>query len=165
MRNKPVAGSRSTLPYIAAYDMIGPSFTGSGVPTRPRIANACAMGEWSASGYVLGWDAVVLRLQMLVIPIRVVNVNHYRISSEKIEVLSYDWCFAAGFLEQPSQNPHHSELAWILNCSTSFGNLTRMTQFKEKVAHSAYVSAGLLNYPVLMAADILLYSIPMMLFG
>ena len=56
-----------------------------------------------------------------------------------------------------SQNPHHAELAWILNCCTAYGDLTRMTQFKDKARTSKYVSAGLLNYPVLMAADILLY--------
>ena len=56
-----------------------------------------------------------------------------------------------------SQNSHHTELAWILNCCTAFGDLTRMTQFKEKSRGEKYVSAGLLNYPILMAADILLY--------
>jgi len=56
-----------------------------------------------------------------------------------------------------SQNPHHTELAWILNCCTRYGDLTRMTQFKEKSARTAGITAGLLNYPVLMAADILLY--------
>jgi tryptophanyl-tRNA synthetase len=56
-----------------------------------------------------------------------------------------------------SQNPHHAELSWILNCCTAYGDLTRMTQFKDKAQDSDFVSAGLLNYPVLMAADILLY--------
>jgi len=57
-----------------------------------------------------------------------------------------------------SQNPYHSELGWILNCFTSMGELNRMTQFKEKSARqSEIISAGLFDYPVLMAADILLY--------
>ncbi len=52
----------------------------------------------------------------------------------------------------------HAELAWILNCYTMFGELSRMTQFKDKSAkHSDNVNAGLLTYPTLMAADILLY--------
>lgn len=52
----------------------------------------------------------------------------------------------------------HSELTWILDCFTYFGEMSRMTQFKEKSAeHSESVSVGLFNYPVLMAADILLY--------
>lgn len=53
----------------------------------------------------------------------------------------------------------HSELTWILDCFTSFGEMSRMTQFKEKSSeHSENVSVGLFNYPVLMAADILLYN-------
>lgn len=52
----------------------------------------------------------------------------------------------------------HSQLAWILDCYTQFGELSRMTQFKDKSQkHSDNVNAGLFTYPVLMAADILLY--------
>lgn len=52
----------------------------------------------------------------------------------------------------------HSELAWVLSCNTYFGELSRMTQFKEKSQkHSENINAGLFTYPVLMAADILLY--------
>ncbi|MBQ7334885.1 MAG: tryptophan--tRNA ligase [Clostridia bacterium] len=52
----------------------------------------------------------------------------------------------------------HAELAWILNCYTMFGELSRMTQFKDKsTKHADNVNAGLFTYPVLMAADILLY--------
>lgn len=52
----------------------------------------------------------------------------------------------------------HAELAWILNCFTYMGELNRMTQFKDKSAkHSDNINAGLFTYPVLMAADILLY--------
>ena len=52
----------------------------------------------------------------------------------------------------------HSELAWILNCSTYMGELNRMTQFKDKSSrHSQNINVGLFSYPVLMAADILLY--------
>ena len=57
-----------------------------------------------------------------------------------------------------SQVPEHSQLAWILNCYTQFGELSRMTQFKDKSAkHADNVNAGLFTYPCLMAADILLY--------
>lgn len=54
----------------------------------------------------------------------------------------------------------HSELTWILDCFTGFGQLSRMTQFKDKSAKltTDRISVGLFNYPVLMAADILLYS-------
>ena len=52
----------------------------------------------------------------------------------------------------------HAERAWILNCFTMFGELSRMTQFKDKSArHADNINAGLFTYPVLMAADILLY--------
>ncbi len=52
----------------------------------------------------------------------------------------------------------HAELAWVLGCYTMFGELSRMTQFKDKSAkHADNINAGLFTYPVLMAADILLY--------
>ena len=52
----------------------------------------------------------------------------------------------------------HAELAWVLNCYTYMGELNRMTQFKDKSAkHADNINAGLFDYPVLMAADILLY--------
>ena len=58
--------------------------------------------------------------------------------------------------------PEHTELNWILNCFSSYGQLTRMTQFKDKSARSAekqegFISVGLYTYPVLQAADILIY--------
>ncbi len=59
--------------------------------------------------------------------------------------------------------PEHTELCWIFNCFTSYGQLTRMTQFKDKskqtqeTSEDAFISAGLLDYPVLQAADILIY--------
>ncbi|MBP1577037.1 MAG: tryptophan--tRNA ligase [Oscillospiraceae bacterium] len=57
-----------------------------------------------------------------------------------------------------SQNPHHAEAMWALNCHTQFGELSRMTQFKDKSARYAdNINAGLFTYPTLMAADILLY--------
>ncbi|MGF7124557.1 tryptophan--tRNA ligase [Rhodococcus sp. BE178] len=58
-----------------------------------------------------------------------------------------------------SQVPQHAELAWVLNCITGFGEASRMTQFKDKSARqgSDHASVGLFTYPVLMAADILLY--------
>ena len=51
----------------------------------------------------------------------------------------------------------HTELAWLLGCLTPLGQLQRMTQFKDKASRSETISAGLLNYPVLQTADILLY--------
>lgn len=58
-----------------------------------------------------------------------------------------------------SQVPQHAQLAWVLNCYTQFGELSRMTQFKDKSAkHADNINAGLFTYPCLMAADILLYN-------
>lgn len=57
-----------------------------------------------------------------------------------------------------SHVPQHSQLAWVLNCYTQFGEMSRMTQFKDKsISHADNVNVGLFSYPVLMAADILLY--------
>ena len=57
-----------------------------------------------------------------------------------------------------SHVPAHAELSWVLGCYTMFGELSRMTQFKDKSAsHANNINAGLFTYPVLMAADILLY--------
>ena len=57
-----------------------------------------------------------------------------------------------------SHVPQHAELSWVLGCYTQFGELSRMTQFKDKSQkHADNITAGLFTYPVLMAADILLY--------
>ena len=57
-----------------------------------------------------------------------------------------------------SHVPEHAQLSWVLNCYTMFGELSRMTQFKDKSAKNAdNINAGLFTYPALMAADILLY--------
>ena len=57
-----------------------------------------------------------------------------------------------------SQVPAHAQLAWVLNCYTMFGELSRMTQFKDKSSRNAdNINAGLFTYPALQAADILLY--------
>lgn len=65
-----------------------------------------------------------------------------------------------------SHVPEHAELAWVLNCSTYMGELNRMTQFKDKSQkHSQNINVGLYDYPVLMAADILLYQTEMVPVG
>jgi len=57
-----------------------------------------------------------------------------------------------------SHVPEHTELTWLLNCVTPMGELSRMTQFKDKAKqHEDNVNAGILNYPILMASDILIY--------
>ena len=56
-----------------------------------------------------------------------------------------------------SHVPEHASLGWIVQCTTSFGELRRMTQFKDKSERQDFISAGLFTYPTLQAADILLY--------
>jgi tryptophanyl-tRNA synthetase len=73
------------------------------------------------------------------------------------------WLFATGLdadrstVFVQSHVTTHAEAAWLLGAVTSFGELRRMTQFKERAEEQEFVSAGLFNYPVLMAGDILLY--------
>jgi tryptophanyl-tRNA synthetase len=73
------------------------------------------------------------------------------------------WLFATGLdpdrstVFAQSHVTAHAEAAWLLGSVTSFGELRRMTQFKEKAEDQEFVSAGLFNYPTLMAGDILLY--------
>lgn len=61
------------------------------------------------------------------------------------------------YIYRQSYIPAHSELTWILDCFTGFGELSRMTEFKDKSGRQENVTVGLFNYPALMAADILLY--------
>jgi tryptophanyl-tRNA synthetase len=56
-----------------------------------------------------------------------------------------------------SHLPEHAQLAWVLGCLTGYGEAGRMTQFKDKMARGGHASVGLFTYPVLQAADILLY--------
>lgn len=58
-----------------------------------------------------------------------------------------------------SENEYHANISWMLECNTYFGELSRMTQFKDKSKKSANFSCGLFTYPVLMAADILAYNV------
>lgn len=96
-------------------------------------------------------------------------IEHGKLYQQTIDNLKY---FVAAGLDFNDSNtkiyrqsyvPAHSELAWILSCFTYYGELSRMTQFKDKAAQLSnsskgdHISAGLFNYPVLMAADILLY--------
>lgn len=91
-------------------------------------------------------------------------------TAKKLAEQSWEICFnllACGihpekiFLQ--SLVPEHTELAWILNCFTSYGQLSRMTQFKDKSARNeelgdqGFISAGLFTYPALQAADIIIY--------
>lgn len=92
-------------------------------------------------------------------------INHSELYQNTLHNLKY--FVAAGldvhnpdtFIYRQSYISAHSELTWILDCFTYMGEMSRMTQFKEKSnEHNESVTVGLFNYPVLMAADILLYN-------
>lgn len=92
-------------------------------------------------------------------------IDHASLYQKTLQNLKY--FIAAGlditdpntFIYRQSYIPAHSELTWILDCFTYVGEMSRMTQFKEKSGeHAESVTMGLFNYPVLMAADILLYN-------
>ena len=80
-----------------------------------------------------------------------------RVSAAQLLALGVDPARSTLFVQ--SQVPEHAQLAWVLNCLTGFGEAARMTQFKDKSARegSDHASVGLFTYPVLQAADILLY--------
>ena len=93
------------------------------------------------------------------------SIDHESLHQNTLHNLKY--FIAAGldinnpdtFIYRQSYISAHSELTWILDCFTYVGEMQRMTQFKEKSAEpNASVTMGLMNYPVLMAADILLYN-------
>lgn len=92
-------------------------------------------------------------------------VDHTKLYDSTLQNLKY--FIAAGldidnpdtFIYRQSYISAHSELTWILDCFTYMGEMSRMTQYKEKSnEHTESVTVGLFNYPVLMAADILLYN-------
>lgn len=91
-------------------------------------------------------------------------IDHGKLYENTLHNLKYfvaaglDLHDANTYLYRQSYIPAHSELTWILDCFTYMGEMSRMTQFKEKSSeHNDGVTVGLFNYPVLMAADILLY--------
>ncbi|GHE95655.1 tryptophan--tRNA ligase [Amycolatopsis deserti] len=80
-----------------------------------------------------------------------------RVSAAQLLALGVDPERSALFVQ--SQVPEHAQLSWVLECLTGFGEASRMTQFKDKAAKQGtdHASVGLFTYPVLMAADILIY--------
>ncbi len=91
-------------------------------------------------------------------------IDHNTLYEHTVRNLKYfvaggmDFWADGAYLYRQSYIPAHSELTWILDCFAYMGEMSRMTQFKDKSEGQANVSVGLFNYPVLMAADILLYN-------
>jgi len=117
-------------------------------------------------GAVLNWTKMQEEFECLYM---VANLHSITVRQDPSELrkqtyMAYANLMAAGLdprksvLFIQSQVPAHAELAWVLDCFVMFGELSRMTQFKDKSAKNAdNVNAGLFTYPALMAADILLY--------
>ena len=117
-------------------------------------------------GAVLSWTKMQEEFDCLYM---VANLHSITVRQDPTELrkqtyMAYANLMAAGLdpnksiLFIQSQVPAHAELAWVLNCYVMFGELSRMTQFKEKSAKNAdNINGGLFTYPSLMAADILLY--------
>ena len=107
----------------------------------------------------------IANLHALTEPIeaRVLRKNTLELAATLL-ALGLDYKKIIFFLQ--SDVPEHSELTWFLNVVTPIGDLTRMTQFKDKSSQfKGMVNAGLLNYPILMAADILLYNVQLVPVG
>jgi tryptophanyl-tRNA synthetase len=117
-----------------------------------------ALRQWVANQDKSQSIFCVVDLHALTIP-ESIKPQALRIRSREVAALYFacgiDPAYSNVFIQ--SHIRQHSELAWILNCTTPLGWLERMTQFKSKAAGRESVGMGLLDYPVLQAADILLY--------
>ena len=106
-----------------------------------------------------GYDCVYCIVDMHAITVRQDPAEMRRRTMEQLaQYLACGLDPEKSILFVQSHVPQHAELSWILGCYTQFGELSRMTQFKQKSQqHADNITAGLFTYPVLMAADILLY--------
>ena len=146
-------------------------------PTKPIILTGIRSNEEPTLGNYLGAVVPMVEMQKKFAGEYQINmfvpdlhsfttpIDHSSLYQNTLHNLKY--FIAAGldannpdtFIYRQSYISAHSELTWILDCFTYVGEMQRMTQFKEKSSeHSASVTMGLMNYPVLMAADILLYN-------
>src|SRR6266566_6947958 len=132
----------------------------SGVkPTGPlHLGNYLgALRNWVALQHEYESFFCIVNLHAITIPVHPAYLAGLTMEMTRLYlVLGLDPKISTIFIQ--SDVPEHSELAWILNCSTRMSELERMTQFKDQARKQREsVGAGLFEYPVLMAADILLY--------
>ncbi len=132
-------------------------FSGVQSSGAPHIGNYFgAFRQWVADQHSADSVFCVVDLHALT-----VEQDPAMVRSRTLETAS--WLFASGLDPEAcivfaqSHVPEHTGLSWLLECTATFGELRRMTQFKEKSKSNESVSVGLFTYPVLMAADILLY--------
>src|SRR5204862_658047 len=138
-------------------------------PARPRVFSGIrATGDKTLGNYSGGYRQYaatqeegeaffcIVDLHSITTPIEPTELREYTLAGAAM-------LFATGLdpdrstVFAQSHVVAHAEAAWLLSAATSFGELRRMTQFKEKSERQDFVSAGLFTYPVLMAGDILLY--------
>jgi tryptophanyl-tRNA synthetase len=132
-------------------------FSGVQSSGAPHVGNYFgAFRQWVADQYVA--DSI-----FCVVDLHALTVEHDPAQLRARTLETAAWLFASGLDPEvctvfaQSHVPEHTGLSWLLECTATYGELRRMTQFKEKSKGNESVSAGLLTYPVLMAADILLY--------
>ncbi len=138
--------------------------------TKPIVLSGVQpSGELSIGNYIGAlrqWEQMQddFDCQYCIVDLHAITVRQ---EAEKLREATLDslaLCLAVGVTPEKSNLfiqshvPEHAQLGWVLNCYTQMGELNRMTQFKDKSArHAENINAGLFGYPVLMAADILLY--------
>ncbi|KXF82790.1 tryptophan--tRNA ligase [Enterovibrio coralii] len=138
--------------------------------TKPIVLSGVQpSGELSIGNYIGAlrqWEQMQddYDCQYCIVDLHAITVRQ---DAEKLRQATLDslaLCLAVGVTPEKSNLfiqshvPEHAQLGWVLNCYAQMGELNRMTQFKDKSArHAENINAGLFGYPVLMAADILLY--------
>jgi tryptophanyl-tRNA synthetase len=180
MPSAPDTAAPDTAPAVTAASDTAPAVTaasdaaggGSASTTRPRVLSGIQPTNDSFHvGNYLGAIRQWVDLQnshdcfYCVVDLHAITVEHdpkllrqrTRASVAQLLALGIDPGRSALFLQ--SHVPAHSQLSWVLECQAGFGEASRMTQFKDKSGRVAadHVSVGLFTYPVLQAADILLY--------
>ncbi len=131
-------------------------FSGIKPSGDPHLGNWIgAMSRWAADQEA-GHFYCVVDLHAITVP-----QDPAELRAQTLEMAT--WLFAAGIdpdvatLFVQSHVREHAELAWVLSCTTQMGELNRMTQYKQKAAGNEAVGVGFFTYPVLQAADILMY--------
>lgn len=127
-------------------------------PTGPvQLGNLLgALRSWVAAQHDAEAIYCVVDLHALTVPQAPVDLRRQTLElAQVLLAVGIDPDRSTLFIQ--SHVHEHAELAWIMECTAAFGELRRMTQFKDKSDGAEFVSAGLFTYPALMAADILLY--------
>jgi tryptophanyl-tRNA synthetase len=154
LKDPGVSATRAAPSILLAMERV---FSGVQSSGAPHIGNYFgAFRQWVADQHCTDSVFCVVDLHTLT-----VEQDPALVRRRTLEIAS--WLFASGLDPEvcivfaQSHVHEHTALSWLLECTATFGELRRMTQFKEKSKGNESVSAGLFTYPALMAADILLY--------